>query len=398
MFILLILIELLINFNLILCEKYSTISIKYINNDKNLLYVKCTNICIKPKLLLFYSLNENEYNKFLEIKNIRYSEFMHNYNTSFIEKNIWKNNNTWIITSAINRHITHFIDNRILLWYLSNNNYNIDYIIDPLYNERSEYDFSNFIYYQLLKRFNNNINLITSDDYNKLTKRTYLMCFNEVKLIVPVVYIGLMSWFINLKERNKFRDYILSNNNLKYEYTKYNELIKVSILYRNIKKRSRNIIDYEILIKMLNDIYKNKIIIKIISFDDIDPIDQIKLIMNENIIISPHGASLTHLLWVNNNCVIIECFPYIFLRPDIIRISITSGVKYFPHIPLKRLYSKEHYNKNIKECIGNRSYCNGFDFNKACDFYATNEDDIIISYKRILFYFKIAYHYIKYRL
>jgi len=66
-----------------------------------------------------------------------------------------------------------------------------------------------------------------------------------------------------------------------------------------------------------------------VSFETLSYIDQIKTVMQSVGLIAPHGAGLTHLVYLCLSCFVIEVFPECIYDFCYERLAKLSGVKYF---------------------------------------------------------------------
>lgn len=113
-----------------------------------------------------------------------------------------------------------------------------------------------------------------------------------------------------------------------------NNIINICLLKRKNSNSTRNIVNlneiYSFLINLKNHIINKKIDVEIISFDGINSVEQIKIVMNRNILISPHGSGLVNMLWIlKNKVTIIEGYS-IFRADTNLKLSTVFGFTYFP--------------------------------------------------------------------
>jgi hypothetical protein len=112
------------------------------------------------------------------------------------------------------------------------------------------------------------------------------------------------------------------------------------ILFVN-RSNNRRIVNYEeaieLIHKVLNELIQNfnflkKLKLKYINnFSEYSPEEQAILVKNSAIIISPHGAQLTNLIFGKSK-IILEIFPYGFFDNPYINISNKLGNTHFSHI------------------------------------------------------------------
>lgn len=197
-----------------------------------------------------------------------------------------------------------------------------------------------FFLTQLFTHHYKNITKYYFEDLLKIF-RYKLICFKEINVVNRRVFGHYGMIFKTKEERRIFRDDA-------YQYLNINEkkldTIEIGIIYRKIENGQRKIINEENIIKLIKEMnLKYNYKISRIYFDGLDAKEQIKLILNKNLIISPSGSSLCNIIWfIHNYNVIIECFG-LYINNDINHSSISFGINYFPLFSKRTLININEY-------------------------------------------------------
>ena len=124
---------------------------------------------------------------------------------------------------------------------------------------------------------------------------------------------------------------------------------KIIFIKRN---KYRILINHSELLEALEQNFKNKYIIEQVIFDDKTLTEQIDMMQNCKILIGPHGAGFTNMLFLNENTHLIEFFPESFYTDCFKLIATQKNINYY-YIHGKDittpLISLEEFNKLVKE-------------------------------------------------
>lgn len=113
----------------------------------------------------------------------------------------------------------------------------------------------------------------------------------------------------------KFRDYILRKFNL-YQIvpqTSFSgEKITISIISRSNKRR---ILNEKELINAIRKRWEPYVEINRFKMEDYSFKDQVHIMRNSSIVIGMHGAGMMNSMWLSEDSVVIELFPYKYYKP-----------------------------------------------------------------------------------
>lgn len=237
-----------------------------------------------------------------------------------------------------------------------------------------------------------NIEEVFTEKYLRNNRR---LCFKHINLFLKHESIGLFTCFSNKQEHIEFRDYVFDYLQIKRKSKESNKNeIKICLIVRNENQKlnNRNILNLDKVYKLLKEISKTQI--SIISFEKMNPVEQISEIMRYNLIISPHGCSLFNMIWlINRKVVIIEIFNRYFIRQELLKESITYEYLYLPIYTTKQTLENELlFNKDSFYSERNNLICNGY----ICldiSFKRTNYD-IYINLRVLLFNIELGINYL----
>lgn len=161
-----------------------------------------------------------------------------------------------------------------------------------------------------LNMYDENINIISSynERYikqtldifnfkNKIIKINEDDCLQIKQCIKPNISISGKPC---RKELNLIREYLKNKNIIEFKKTNIGVIIK-----RN--EYERKILNFEEMCNYLKDNYKQ---INWVVFENLNMIDTLELYSKCSIIVAPHGAGLTNMLFAPNETNIIEFMPY----------------------------------------------------------------------------------------
>lgn len=313
--------------------------------------------------------------------------------------------NLWIGNNIIRNHFIHFLNTFKLIWNAANDDQvpPINTIFWMNYDRQSELEFSYLFqkilldYYYIKK--NRKIN-----ELNPNGRKYKGICFKKANLILEVNNNNFLTIFDNKYERRVFRDFVLDymkiNSTSRLKEINNKKTINISIIYRNTYKNIKNRMDLYKYLSSICKLYENeyKFHIQIISFDNLNPLQQINIILYENIIISPQGTSLGNILWlINDKIVIIESFQFGIYRSDFMRLSISIGYLYFPYLSSIPVYNRDSYNFSCKaKLLCDKGelfnvYYNGYFYSNI---YKCDRHDQIILLKQIQYFIYKSIRYL----
>lgn len=240
-----------------------------------------------------------------------------------------------------------------------------------------------------------NVKKYYSEDMNKYYRKYGTICFKEVHTINRSGFNGF--YFLDRSMRIKFRDdgYRIANINYNNK-NKKNRVIEIGVIIRKNQLRRREIININEILLLLKEITRNnnRINYEVIYFDEKSARDQILLIMNKQIILTPHGANLCNILWiVNSKATIFECYS-IFRTDAYLKLSIMMNYRYFPlaspNIDALNVInnSSVEYDFDIYPYIHHNRY-----FYHPIKYYPST--DIAISIKQMLFGILLSFNELK---
>lgn len=245
------------------------------------------------------------------------------------ENKVFLEDDSWLISGSCGT-LFHTFD-FLLLWNLSKSQPSppIKNVILAGVNSKYDNQMSMFLYHLYL----HNKSYLFLQDINKYYRKGGYICFRKVNIISRRMFGHFGMFFENIKERKEFRDY-------GYKYLSINpqknpKIIEIGIIYRDLDN-SRKIVNENGMLDMINSlkrVYKN-IRIERFAFDKMNAKEQILMIKNKNILISPSGSSLSNILWiVNPKVLVIECFSW-FINGEIMHFTINNGYYYIPILPV----------------------------------------------------------------
>lgn len=240
-----------------------------------------------------------------------------------------------------------------------------------------------------------NIKKFYLEDMTKYYRKCKTICFKELHSINRSGFNGF--YFLDRSMRVKFRDDGYRITNINTNTNNANKRIaEIGVIIRKYHLRRREIININDIILLLKEIIRNndKIKYEVIYFDEKSTKDQILLIMNKQIIITPHGANLCNILWiVNNKATILECYS-IFRTDAYLKLSIMMNYRYFPlaspHVHAFNIINNSslEYDFNDFPYIHHNRY-----FYHPLKYYASA--DIAISIKQMLFGILLSFNELK---
>jgi len=157
------------------------------------------------------------------------------------------------------------------------------------------------------------LKLIFGENFNKKVLFVNSAC--AVKRLV-LVNFDAYSGFVRKKELEKIRTSI--NQIVPFQK---NDTTAIYISRKFAKAR-----------KLINEREVEKIVeamgIKVIYAENLSLIEQINLFRNLRVIIAPHGAGLSNLIWCNTEIKILEVFPFDNFNDCYARLAMARGFKY----------------------------------------------------------------------
>lgn len=269
------------------------------------------------------------------INPIEYPNKTFPYNEIIITKNVW------MIRSQVSFSIGHFTDNFSLLWYIAKHSKEfppIDYILLPGVFTDGELFWNEMTLEIYLNELPHRPVVYTTDDFMYMTRKGLLMCFDTLNIIGEAHFGGYGGYFESVKMKHLFRDRTFEYLELKPQINK--NIINILIVIRDSPFYPRNIINIKPdLISLINSICGNFCEIKYAIFESLLPEEQIEIVMNSDIYITPHGSSIMNHLWLNDNGILIECFPFYFIDTDSMIPTLNSNY----------LYLSSHSTKALKD-------------------------------------------------
>lgn len=262
-------------------------------------------------------------------------------NKTFPYNEIIMTKNVWMIRSQVSFSIGHFTDNFSLLWYIAKHSKEfppIDYILLPGVFTDGELFWNEMTLEIYLNELPHRPVVYTTDDFMYMTRKGLLMCFDTLNIIGEAHFGGYGGYFESVKMKHLFRDRTFEYLELKPQINK--NIINILIVIRDSPFYPRNIINIKPdLISLINSICGNICEIKYAIFESLLPEEQIEIVMNSDIYITPHGSSIMNHLWLNDNGILIECFPFYFIDTDSMIPTLNSNY----------LYLSSHSTKALKD-------------------------------------------------
>lgn len=288
-----------------------------------------------------------------------YAGYLHYLYEPFVTNIRWATDGVWYHSSYCN-NLYHQLDHVMFFDMADRDVFPPinEVIFDSYYGENDIYEMHNFIHKLISTKLSK-----TMFYYGRFMDKIFRKGFIFFKLLHVAIKFGYFDfYFYKPSLKNEFRDSAFKLIN----YVKHNEeskSIEICILIRKNMKSTRNILNanqiYMLLLNLkhynLNNVDIN---VEIVCFDGESSSNQIKKIMNRDIIISPHGAGLTNIIWIiRKGVTIIECYS-IFRLDAFAKISATLGFRYIS-LGTKRIYDDlsvyyDFRNKN------NRSFYYGY--------------------------------------
>lgn len=243
---------------------------------------------------------------------------------NFPEENV-QTEEVWFTSLWVHRNIAHFLDTMFIYNIQDDNRY-------PLINHliMADIDFRETLVYNnmMFKIITNNYkpfkityqqdltNLMRKFKHNRICYKTMHIMFRTQN--------GWLGIFRSLTKRYKFRDE-------GYKYLKITptviKSIKIVLIARKNKRRPRMIVNMNILEEIIKSEGYNY---SLIYFDGKTPIEQIKLIIDSNIIITPFGASTVNIMWMSSPKSVIINTLSAFVAIDYVHLSYSLNYMYFP--------------------------------------------------------------------
>lgn len=279
------------------------------------------------------------------INPVEYPNQTYPYNEIIITKNVW------MVRDQVSYSIGHFTDNFSLLWYIAKHSKDfppIDYLLLPGVFTDGELFWNQLTLEIYLNELPHRPVVYTTNDFMYMTRKKMLMCFETLNIIGEAHFGGYGGYFESVKMKHLFRDRTFEYLELKPEIDK--NIINVLIVKRDSPYYPRNIINIEPdLISLIKSICGNLCAIKYAIFESLLPEDQIEIVMNCDIFITPHGSSIMNHLWLSDDGVLIECFPYYFIGTESMIPTTNSNLLYLsshstkalPEVPVNILFSEE---------------------------------------------------------
>jgi capsular polysaccharide biosynthesis protein len=160
-----------------------------------------------------------------------------------------------------------------------------------------------------------------------------------------IIYCNINSHFKNIMKELRFivkpLDEVPDNpveickleyTEIKYIINKFNTFIKplrnkekIILIKRN---NMRILLNHSELLQSLS-IFNDKYYIKEVDFDNKTLAQQIKLMSNCKILIGPHGAGFTNMLFMNENTHVFEFFPESFYLRFYAKIADKKNINYY---------------------------------------------------------------------
>ena len=287
---------------------------------------------------IYYQTNENKWLYFtdskekLDIEDIYFSPVEKKEKLNFITINQSKKithtiNTSTIVTTTIAGNYSHaIIDHIFPIFCLIK-----DIGIDEKYNI--------FVDKHKIRKFSCAKNIIDFDkrEYKNFVKDLlkpliYKTIFqiglghNKIFHFKKIILGGTTNFSRSIWHNNNFlnrsiREYVLSNEYFCKHFLQFKECY---LKYFNINKSNNNYITIcnrkkmrgfteESALKLLNKIkekkYKLEVFDKVLYFEDINLQKTLDIMNKTKIFITPHGANISNILWMNKNSIVIEIFP-----------------------------------------------------------------------------------------
>lgn len=203
------------------------------------------------------------------------------------------------INTSFDRNIWHvFVQEILEIGRLLDKNVVIDNMLLCNYNENSSIDKWKLNILQYLVK-NIYVALESKNINNKIVKSIP----RETIFYQPVMLQIHFQWINCWTPTN----YIKYNNMFNFiEYLKQKMNIKCELKYIKFINRRKSRTVYDINTKQPIEYELKKYGIKCAYFEDLSPEEQINFVKDAKILISPHGAGLTNLIFTHPNCIISE--------------------------------------------------------------------------------------------
>ena len=168
---------------------------------------------------------------------------------------------------------------------------------------------------------------------NNLNESDIIIYYNNKEFILNIIKeLGFKIKPLNQVSDTTVKICKLQYTQVKYIINRFNLLIKP--LYNKEKiiliKRDhmRMLLNHSELLKSL-DIFKNKYDIEEVIFDNKTLDQQINIMSNCKILIGPHGAGFTNMLFMNENSYVFELFPESFYAPYYKYLANKKDINYY---------------------------------------------------------------------
>lgn len=393
----------LVIFNLLSNTICETNLIVQLNREIGLYYGSGTDVCINKKNELIFEAEYDNLDFISKVANYYHGTwfwFRFYVYSHLSDKKVYYpyEEGIWLVNKFSYPQIFHFLDNFISLHYFYNYSLvpPINTLLAPSYYPLSDYDYSYLNYKFLIHQYKPKLKEVIGYDFAKLFRKlkTDLICFHNINFIFRVRFGFYGCFFKNYNERIKFRDSVFDYLRIKSDYGKSENNIEIAFIQRNKSKNSRNIVNSEIITNYLRTFDYN---LRIIIFEEYNPVEQIRMFQNYNIIFSAMGSGLLNMLWLGSNVVIIECFNYFYIHSDLSYQAISYGFSHISLFSTKRLYPKEHY-AFVEGCYDTPyTFSNTKMFLLGCDaFHNMVFDDMYINLREIVFSVEYGNKYLEY--
>lgn len=284
----------------------------------------------------YFKINPKDYEEFSNIYNKIFPHYFYSFfiivSTSADNYYIWPNEEGIWYSSSFCNTLYHRWDTFMLYVIDNDKKYPpINEVIFDSYEGRIEdYEMQNY-YNTILENKLSKSKFYYQEEMSKLYRKYGYIFFKKIHILFRSGYNQF--YFVNRNKASEFRDFGMNITKIQINEIN-NNLINICLLKRQNSYSTRNIINlneiYSILMNLKNHILNKKIDIEIISFDGINSVEQIKLMVNRNIVISPHGAGLVNMLWIlKSKVTIIEGYS-IFITDAYLKLSTVFGFLYFP--------------------------------------------------------------------
>lgn len=333
--------------NLIICE--NEIILQNITIEQSIMYVHVNplifgykwvtleNVALFKRLtdgraVILYISKGKIFNVFNYNKIGMYAAALQQFTTPLSVKAKWRNDEVWYHSSYC-QNLYHQLDHFMFFDIADKEEFQPinEVIFDSFTGEADTNEMHSFIQKVISTKLSKT-KFYYSKYMDMLFRKHKFIYFRKVHIAIKSGYFDF--YFYNPRLSKEFRDlgFKLINYNWYNNNNKESKEINICIIIRKNSKSTRNILNVNEIYEMLNNFkkYRNmkNMNVEMIYFDGYKSSDQLRLIMNRDIIISPHGAGLTNLIWIMKKGVtVIECYS-VFRIVAFSKISVSLGFHY----------------------------------------------------------------------